>query len=188
MEKTTGVPESAPGAAPKKAPKRKRGLIIAGVAAAVIVIAGAGFLVWHEQPSFCNAICHSPMDSYVEGWEARDPHTLVGAHAVAGTTCLQCHESDLGQQINEGMAWVSGNFSDPMEKRSLATEDFCMRCHERDEIVAATTDVLGSSGANPHAAHQATECGDCHSAHGTSKVMCNSCHVFEVPEGWSQEA
>ena len=51
---------AAGGPAPKKRPKR--GWIVAGAVAAVIVVAGAGFWVWHEQPSFCNAICHSPMD------------------------------------------------------------------------------------------------------------------------------
>ena len=25
----------------------------------------APFMVWHEQPSFCNAICHDPMDPYL---------------------------------------------------------------------------------------------------------------------------
>ena len=35
--------------------------IVVGVVVVVLVAAGAGFLVWHEQPGFCNAICHSPM-------------------------------------------------------------------------------------------------------------------------------
>ena len=45
----------------KLARRKKRGIVV-GVIVAVIVVAGAGFWVWHEQPSFCNAICHSPMD------------------------------------------------------------------------------------------------------------------------------
>ena len=48
------------GAAPKR--KRKKWPITVGVIAVVLVVAGAGFWVWHEQPSFCNAICHTPMD------------------------------------------------------------------------------------------------------------------------------
>ena len=35
--------------------KRKLAGII-GVVAAVVVVAGAGFMVWHDQPNFCNAI------------------------------------------------------------------------------------------------------------------------------------
>ena len=56
------VIESTPsGPAPKR--KRARAAIIAGVTAAIIIVAGAGFWVWHEQPSFCGAICHTPMDN-----------------------------------------------------------------------------------------------------------------------------
>ena len=58
-------------------PKRKvkRGWIVAGVVAAVIVVAGVGFWVWHETPGFCDSVCHSPMDSYVETycWSRRTP-------------------------------------------------------------------------------------------------------------------
>ena len=36
--------------------------IVGVVVAVVLVCAGGGFYVWHNQPSFCNAICHEPMD------------------------------------------------------------------------------------------------------------------------------
>ena len=49
--------------------KRKLAGII-GVVAAVVVVAGAGYMVWHDQPSFCNAICHTPMDGYLTTYEA----------------------------------------------------------------------------------------------------------------------
>lgn len=42
--------------------RRAKASIVIGVVAAVIIAAGAGFAVWHDQPSFCNAICHTPMD------------------------------------------------------------------------------------------------------------------------------
>ena len=55
-------------------PKRKKtkAAIVVGVIAAIVVVAGVGFSIWHEQPSFCNAICHDPMDPYVEGYYAPD--------------------------------------------------------------------------------------------------------------------
>ena len=57
--------------AAKPAAKRpRRGAIVGGVIAAVVVVAGIGAFVWHEQPSFCNAICHTPMDGYLETYEA----------------------------------------------------------------------------------------------------------------------
>ena len=57
--------ENAP--APKRA---RRGAIVGGVVAVVVVVAAIGAFVWHEQPSFCNAICHTPMDGYLETYEA----------------------------------------------------------------------------------------------------------------------
>ena len=41
----------------------------AAVVVAVAIIAGAGLWVWHEQPSFCAAICHVPMDPYLETYD-----------------------------------------------------------------------------------------------------------------------
>ena len=52
------VEATATDAKAKKAKGGKKKLpIILGVVVVVIVAAGAGFWVWHEQPSFCNAIC-----------------------------------------------------------------------------------------------------------------------------------
>ena len=60
----------AAGATPS--PKRCRRKVTAVVATVVVVLvaAGAGFMVWHEQPSFCNAICHTPMDGYLTTYES----------------------------------------------------------------------------------------------------------------------
>lgn len=57
----------------KASPKRpKKAPVIIGVVAAIVVVAGAGMWVWHEQPIFCGAICHVPMDPYLETYEAED--------------------------------------------------------------------------------------------------------------------
>ena len=64
------------------APKRAhRGAIVGGVVAVVVVVAAIGAFVWHEQPSFCNAICHTPMDGYLETYEGRpgNPQPTSGA-------------------------------------------------------------------------------------------------------------
>ena len=51
------------GMAPSKKRKTdRRWPIVAAVVAVVVAVASGGFWVWHEQPSFCNAICHTPMD------------------------------------------------------------------------------------------------------------------------------
>ena len=63
-----GTPEVRAGASheagePAGRRRGRRWPIVVGVVAVVLVAAGAGFWVWHEQPGFCNAICHDPMDA-----------------------------------------------------------------------------------------------------------------------------
>lgn len=118
--------------ASRKTPRltRKTGIAI-GVVAVVLVAAVGGFWIWHEQPSFCNAICHEPMGSYVEDWQQGS--TLMAArHNEAGVTCLQCHEPKIQEQVSEAIAWVSGDYEDPMGENNLANQEgFCLKsgCH-----------------------------------------------------------
>ena len=162
------------------------------------MVAGAGFWVWHEQPSFCNAICHSPMDYYVETYDSGDPQLGVTVHAKAGESCLDCHTAELTTQISEAMAWVSDNY--PMTEdgtmlatgKQFASEEFCARpeCHggkSFDEITAGLWGFAGNDEKyNPHANHEdaALECGDCHKAHENQVLVCNECHDLTLPEGW----
>lgn len=111
-----------------KAPsrKRKQRQILIGVVASIVVVTGVGLMVWHEQPSFCSAICHTPMDPYLPTYEA-EPGTaavdkwgnevsnassmMAAMHRVdADATCMSCHVPTLGEQISEGLAWVGGNY------------------------------------------------------------------------------
>lgn len=188
---TAAAPE-APSAAPKR-PRRKWPIAVA-VVAAVLVVAGAGFWTWHEQPSFCNAICHSPMDAYVEGYY-HDASLSANAHQAANVTCLQCHEAKIEDQVHEGLVWLSGDF-ETGEDGLLTTvgvrsdEKMCTAsgCHDFDEVVAATENWGGQEGVNPHESHQghAIDCSNCHGVHQQSVMYCNTCHDYEVPEGWAQ--
>ena len=72
VEAATEAPATTEEAAPKK--KGKKWSIVVGVVVVVLIAAGAGFWVWHEQPSFCAAICHTPMDEYLETYE-QEPGT-----------------------------------------------------------------------------------------------------------------
>ena len=138
---------------PKK--KKRKWPIVIGVIAVVLVAAGAGFWVWHEQPSFCNAICHTPMDPYNKtyeynsgaagedkwGNEVKDAGTMmVVTHKEQDVDCLGCHVPTLQEQVAEGLNWVSGNYVYPLEERSLkrlveargaASDEFCLNdsCH-----------------------------------------------------------
>ena len=114
---------------PKRAgEKRKRLGITLGCIAAVLVVAGAGFMVWHEQPSFCNAICHTPMDGYLETYEAEPGQAatdkwgnqvadasgmLSAVHRTndSNATCLSCHQPVISEQVSEGLSWSSGSYT-----------------------------------------------------------------------------
>ena len=117
-------------AAPKK--KGKKWSIVVGVVVVVLIAAGAGFWVWHEQPSFCAAICHTPMDEYLETYE-QEPGTtgvdkwgnevsntnamLAVSHKAQGKDCMSCHVPTLSEQMSEGINWVTGNYVYPLEER-----------------------------------------------------------------------
>ncbi|MCI8467979.1 MAG: cytochrome c3 family protein [Eggerthellaceae bacterium] len=182
--------------APQPRRARRRWSIVVAVVAVVVLVAGGGFWVWHEQPSFCNAICHVPMDPYVEGYY-EDDALMAHAHQVEGTTCLQCHEPKMEEQVHEALVWVSGDYDvdeDGMLTRVGVRSDSAMcavsGCHDFDDVVAATADWGGEEGVNPHDSHQgrAIDCSNCHSAHGQSVMYCNTCHDYEVPEGWAEPA
>ena len=186
--------ESAATAADPKKARPRKGIIAAIVVVVIIVAAGAGFWVWHEQPSFCNAVCHSPMDKYVESFAEGDSGKLVTQHAQAGDSCLDCHEAEFTTQVSEVMAWVSDGY--PMGEdgmlatgKEFATEEFCARpeCHNMTDVVNATWGFEGNDVKyNPHSSHQDNqlECGDCHKVHETSQLYCAKCHQLNLPEGW----
>ncbi len=196
-------------AAPKR--KGKKWPIIVGVVAVVVIVAGAGFWVWHEQPSFCNAICHTPMDPYLPTYEAEPGQPAVDKwgnevadassmlapmHRVnADATCMSCHVPTLSEQVNEAVSWVSGNYVNPLEEKDLKQltaargvdpDEFCLNesCHNmtRDDLIASTADMKF----NPHVAqHGEQECSTCHKAHRASVMYCTQCHSeAEVPDGW----
>ncbi len=212
---------------------KKKWPIVLGVVVVVIIAAGAGFFVWHEQPSFCNAICHTPMDAYYEtyadgnqdkwGNDITDDASknammayLHGHSLSDGETvnCLGCHVPTLGEQITEGLHWVTGSYevagtnskgqtipteremSDLVEARGIDEDAFCLNesCHHvaddgseiltRDDLIAATADLDPEY--NPHQPqHGEYACSQCHKAHSQSVNYCTQCHsTAVVPDGW----
>lgn len=160
--KSRDTSASDPGSAPTAPPsrKRKKGPIVAGVVIAVLVVACFGFWTWHEQPSFCNAVCHEPMDSYVEGYY-EDASLLAHTHMTANVTCLDCHPAKIDEQVSEATKWVRGDFEMTADGQlahnglSFSAKD-CLKsgCHDYDTVVAATENWGGQEGVNPHYSHQ----------------------------------
>ena len=167
------------------APRTRKWPIVVGVVVVVLIAAGAGFWVWHEQPSFCAAICHTPMDEYLETYEqeagtagvdkwgnevANTNAMLAVSHKAQGKDCMACHVPTLSEQMSEGMNWVTGNYVYPLEERDT-------------EMLTEATSGMEF---NPHKAqHGEIECSECHKAHRASVMYCTQCHSeAEVPEGW----
>jgi hypothetical protein len=192
----------------------RRAWATVGVIVIVLVVAGIGFGIWHDQPGFCSTLCHSPMSKYVDGYTS-DASTLAyqhghvvksgdGANEKAAATlkdgvsdssmnCLTCHVPKVGEQISEAGKWLDGNYTIDKDNNLIlenpsyvANKEFCTRCHDYEKVIAATDHYWGDEEeANPHASHQGDlECSSCHNVHGTSTLMCSSCHNFDVPQGW----
>ena len=114
------------GATPSLKRGRRKVTAVVATVAVVLVAAGAGFMVWHDQPSFCNAICHTPMDGYLTTYESTPGEAatdkwgnqvadassmLAPVHAQEGITCVGCHVPQMSEQVTEGLGWLTGSYS-----------------------------------------------------------------------------
>lgn len=173
--------------------KNKKWPIVTGVVVAVLVVAGAGMWVWHEQPSFCGAICHYPMAAYNATYD-QEPNTtgvdkygnevsntssmLCVTHKVsteeggAGATCLSCHVPTLSEQISEGLGWVAGDYVYPLyertsdeltEARGTEGDEFCLNESCHNLTRDDLAELTSDMTRNPHVAQ-----------HG--EVACTECH------------
>jgi len=208
----SGNPTAPLGSADKKKPKKKKGagfkVLIVVLIVFGVLIAGGGIAygVFHSNPNFCNFICHTPMDPYVSSYvenksvnsaQANSKATLsVVTHRDAGITCLDCHNDGLSAQIQEGLAWVTGNYSLPLEMRIVFGDpkagqrngiDFCLRsgCHEG---ITSIEDLRAQNymQRNPHDNHNLNQnCYVCHQIHEQSVLWCTQCHAeLKVPDNW----
>jgi hypothetical protein len=155
--------------APKK--KKKLGLKILMIVGIVVVVLAAGggtaYALLHDTPGFCNFLCHTPMDPYVDSYvsgisinEAQrgaDVKLSVVAHRDSdqAITCLGCHTTTLPEQINEGIHWVTGDYEVPLEMKVVSAQieeviggdkdglAFCLRpeCHEGISYVKTADDA-----------------------------------------------
>lgn len=204
---------------PKKKIPRKRKLMFLGVAAGMVAVAAVAFNVWHATPGFCNnPVCHSIMDPYVQtysqaegqagtdkwGNEVTNTASMMAVtHASQSISCLDCHVSDLGQQIGEAQETVSSAYTTPLfevgakdmlshanhESPSGIGDELCMNgtCHSdltRNSLTQATANLSF----NPHDWHHGLgECTDCHKSHRASVMVCTECHLEAadvMPDGW----
>ena len=135
------------GAAPTPKRRAKRLPIIVGTVAVVAAVAGAGFWVWHEQPSFCGAICHIPMDAYYDTYangnvdkygneiaEGDQVGMMSTLHAGYDVGCLGCHTPVLTEQVSEGIKWVTGDYTVAGQN---SEGDWILQTRTLDDVVAS---------------------------------------------------
>ncbi len=83
---------------------------------------------------------------------------LADRHMARGMTCKQCHrESPPSKPVTSGQ---------------------CERCHGNNDAMAERTKDVKH---NPHFNHLGdVACLECHQAHQPSRLICDSCHRFEL--------
>ena len=169
---------------------RKRPLFLLGLLAVLFLGGVLSYKVMDAtvmaKPAFC-ASCHNMEYEYntytEEGW-------LAHKHAEAGLTCHDCHEPSIGQQLNEGWLFVTGQYENPLPQYGFKNEQ-CLSCHKWEDVVAKTTAKYGNK--SPHngeheAGNEPPQCMDCHSVHHKQNLQkCNSCHPTEwtVDDSWA---
>jgi len=161
--------------------KKKKGVgfkVLIVVIIVVVVLAGGGgaaYGIFHPNPHFCNFICHTPMDPYVNSYlnnvsvnpqetDLTSPLcVVVHKDSDENVICLDCHRDGLSTQISEGVSWVTGNYEFPLTPFKLTYKDpkagtndkngpeFCLQpgCHTGinsiDDLKAANINVSTSS-------------------------------------------
>jgi cytochrome c nitrite reductase small subunit len=182
--------------------KRRKFLVIGGIAVGILLLLGAAGWNYHEQPNFCST-CHI-MEPYLESWNSSD--FSVHAHAMEGVNCLECHEPTIQQQVDELVKFVKNEYENPLEERQFDS-DWCFRCHEHgsvEEVIARTQDyVVNDEIINPHDPHanvdiealqeETLECSNCHKMHRESPELksCYTCHhmyTFQSCSNWECHA
>ncbi|MDR0626313.1 MAG: cytochrome c3 family protein [Bifidobacteriaceae bacterium] len=209
--------ESEPQSGPSSKAKKQRGkgrIALITVGAGFVLVAGGGGVVYgtqHSNPSFCNAVCHTPMDPYVESYKqgtstnplqadlAGPLNVTVHKDAPDQVVCLDCHTEGIGEQLEMGTHWLTGDYTYPLEPITLVAGEvtkegqlsgttFCLRegCHVGVESTDDLKQVLADQPRNPHDSHNGLmECTLCHRTHEQSMMWCTQCHAdAEVPEGW----
>ena len=184
-------------------PKRKKKkLVILAAVVAVIAIAGAGMLVWHEQPTFCSTLCHieqtyvdnmlqeqgvSGVDKY--GNEVSNTNAIMAVlhHSTKATAkpeivCVDCHKPNMFELAHDGLNYVTGSYPMPRDERTLTRlqswdkktqESFC--ANENCHVY-----LLGDDGELSYKKLEDSTAGrefNFHAQHHENLTLeCNACH------------
>ena len=160
---------------------KKVTLIMVAVIIVILGGTGVGLVKAADNPAMC-AVCHN-MDDYYNSYN--EEGLLAHKHAEADVTCHDCHTEPITESINKGVKYITANYEEHLEKRDFGTREFCLECHDFDEVKTNTN----FEESNPHDSHNGEmECNVCHNMHQESEVMCQECHTFDwmtdLDESW----
>lgn len=186
--------------------RAKKTAIGACVVIVVLGIAGAAFWTWHEKPSFCGAICHTPMDPYLAAYEqdsgsrgvdkwgndVEDTSSMIAVthsgyedNSGEDIACLSCHTPVLAEQVSEGFAWAAGNYSYPLTETTLTdltaargsdADGFCLNDECHAQNHKELLKTTSEFAKNPHT----FETGEDHFGRTFDCGMCHKAHRASV--------
>ncbi|MGI6428757.1 MAG: cytochrome c3 family protein [Syntrophomonadaceae bacterium] len=167
---------------------RKTILILVGVCIIIGAGTGVGLLKASENPSFCGT-CHL-VRPYYQSWH--EGALLDNKHAQEDVRCQDCHIRSIPEKAMEGINFITGNYTLPLEGGTEIDRRFCLECHSPegegsswDEIRVATN----YEESNPHDSHHGEqECNICHNMHEKSYAFCSDCHIFDWLADLDEEA
>ncbi|ADD68715.1 hypothetical protein Dacet_1952 [Denitrovibrio acetiphilus DSM 12809] len=133
-----------------------------------------------EDPEYCKT-CHV-IEPYYNSLYSGD--LLAQAHGDAGLTCADCHEEYIANGVSKK------DSSSKLRKRDFG-DDFCLRCHDKEEVDKEVVFPFGKGKVRPHSQHVGElNCSTCHSMHSKSDLLCAKCHVQPwmktLPKRWSE--
>lgn len=112
---------------------------------------------------------------------------------TSAASLAETHKA-LGADLDEAAQQNASSAGDSAAAASAAqvgTREFCLSCHDWDQIVDSTilagdVTVYNKQGLyNVHDNHRGlVNCSDCHKTEGTSTLGCVNCHNLDLPEGW----
>ena len=128
--------------------------------------------------------------------EPADDTAAAEAEGSAANPTANAYESHLARGVDfNALAGTDteGKTAEEISAGTVGTREFCLSCHNWDDIVDSTmlpgdVTVYNKDGMyNVHDNHNGlVNCSDCHSVieDEPSTLSCVTCHYMDLPEGW----
>lgn len=142
------------------------------------------------------ALAAEAADEATDETAATETEAAEGADGAASNPSANAAESHAARGVVYGdlaSTDTEGKTLEEISAGTVGTREFCLSCHNWDDIVDSTilpgdVTVYNKEGLyNVHDNHNGlVNCSDCHSVveDEPSTLGCVTCHYMELPEGW----